>query len=375
MKNLQEFLQMCSGADTSTLKKSPTDSDKYVGIGGAVLFTAILAALASAYALFTVFDSIWLSLVFGVIWGLMIFNLDRFIVSSMKQRGSFFRDLWVALPRIALAVIIALVIATPLELKLFEKEISAELITMEQEVMAQQEEALRSRYTANISAIDSSLAGLQGELLIAKQHRDFLAKEAVAEADGTGGSERRNMGPIYALKKAEALKAESEFQQKALLVNGQIAGLSEQKGDLESRMNAEMVAIERTPYNGMAARMAALDRIGEAHAPIAAAHIFIFLLFLMIETAPILAKLISYRGPYDYHLNKHEHLVELYHREVTQMASHDTEEKLKYYTQVGTARVNARIKEERAKIDHELKSTIEAIQRRGGDYQWDSEKQ
>lgn len=374
MKNLQEFLHMCSGADPSTLKKSPTDSNKYVGIGGAVLFTAILATLASGYALYTVFDSLWISLLFGVIWGLMIFNLDRFIVSSMKQRGSFFRDLWVAVPRIALAVVIALVIATPLELKLFEKEIDAELITMEQEVMAEQEEALRGRFTADLLAADAQIEELNNEVTASKVFRDQLAREAVAEADGTGGSQRRNMGPIYALKKAEAAKADTEYQSVLATNTARIAEVTTEKELLEAQMAEELATIERVPYNGMAARIAALDRIGAYHAPIAAAHIFIFLLFLLIETAPILAKLISYRGPYDLHLHKHEHAVSMYHKEVTQMASHDTEEKLKYYTQVGTARVNARIKEERAKIDQELKQTIDGIQKKGSDLNWETDQ-
>lgn len=373
MKNLQEFLHMCSGADPSTLRKSPTESNKYVGIGGAVLFTAILATLASGYALYTVFNSLWISLLFGVIWGLMIFNLDRFIVSSMKQRGSFFRDLWVAIPRVALAVVIALVIATPLELKLFEKEIDAELIIMEQEVIAEQEEALRGRYMANLLVHDAQIEELNNEIIASKVFRDQLAREAVAEADGTGGSQRQNMGPIYALKKAEAVKANEEYQLVLASNNARIAEVTAGKELIEKQMAAELESIERVPYNGMAARIAALDRIGADHAPIAAVHIFIFLLFLLIETAPILAKLISYRGPYDLHLHKHEHAVAMYHKEVTQMASHDTEEKLKYYTQVGTARVNARIKEERAKIDQELKQTIDEIQRKGADLNWETE--
>ncbi|NNE54798.1 MAG: DUF4407 domain-containing protein, partial [Flavobacteriales bacterium] len=122
--------------------------------GGTVFFTAVLAFLAAAYALFTVFDSVTFAIVFGLIWGFMIFNLDRYIVGSMKNRGSFWRDLVVALPRVGLAVIIAVVISKPLEMRLFQKEIDSELITMEQEVILEQENQLRERFSGQIEELE-----------------------------------------------------------------------------------------------------------------------------------------------------------------------------------------------------------------------------
>src|SRR5210317_1074043 len=132
MNSVKKFLLFCSGIDLKILEKCPSDENKYVGIGATVLFTGILAFFSAGYALFTVFDSYALAIIFGLVWGMMIFNLDRYIVSSMKSHGSFWRDLMVAFPRLAMAVLLALVISKPLELKIFEKEINAELIVMEQ---------------------------------------------------------------------------------------------------------------------------------------------------------------------------------------------------------------------------------------------------
>ena len=41
-----------------------------------------MAKIAGSYELFTVFDNLYTSVFFGFIWGLLIFNLDRFIVNS-----------------------------------------------------------------------------------------------------------------------------------------------------------------------------------------------------------------------------------------------------------------------------------------------------
>ena len=55
---LKKFFWMCSGTDIDLLQNcSKSEQVKYAGIGGTVFFTAVMAFIASAYALFTVFDS------------------------------------------------------------------------------------------------------------------------------------------------------------------------------------------------------------------------------------------------------------------------------------------------------------------------------
>ena len=100
MNFLQKFLIICSGSSFELLKKTPTDINKHIGIGGVILFTGILAALSAGYALNTVFDNIYAATGFGILWGLMIFNLDRYIVTSMKKSGRSFPLFTTALPRL-----------------------------------------------------------------------------------------------------------------------------------------------------------------------------------------------------------------------------------------------------------------------------------
>ncbi|MEQ9007048.1 MAG: DUF4407 domain-containing protein, partial [Ekhidna sp.] len=59
-----------------------------------------------------------------------------------------------------------------------------------------------------------------------------------------------------------------------------------------------------------ASRIEALDRLTDKSSAIWAAHWFILLLFLAVETAPVFVKLISQRGPYDFVLKKEEYGVE-----------------------------------------------------------------
>src|SRR3546814_11024700 len=96
MKKINRFFWFCAGAHIPTLEKHPTEHNKYFSIGATVVFTAMFAALAGGYALYFVFSgsagAALLAVLFGLLWGLAIFNLDRYIVSkigraSCRERG------------------------------------------------------------------------------------------------------------------------------------------------------------------------------------------------------------------------------------------------------------------------------------------------
>ena len=110
MKAITRFFWLCSGSSFNIIQRHPTEGSKYAGIGATIFFTGIFAALSASYAFYTVFDNYYIAVGSGLLWGAMIFNLDRYIVSSMRKRGSTGGELLMASPRIILAVLIALVI-------------------------------------------------------------------------------------------------------------------------------------------------------------------------------------------------------------------------------------------------------------------------
>ncbi len=368
MNSTKKFFLFCAGIDQTILEKCPSDENKYVGIGATVFFTGVLAFFSSAYAIFTVFDSYLASFIFGIIWGLMIFNLDRYIVSSMKSVGSWWRDFFVAAPRLVLALLLALVISKPLELKIFEKEIEGELVQMEQEVYKEQEDRVKERYVPEIEENKAQIAALKTEIAQKTAARDTLALMAVQEADGTGGSGRRNLGPIYRAKKADADKAQIELDS-LLAINLPLIKEKEDKiGELETTITTQIAALERTKYNGLAARMEALDRLSQDSEAIFFAHIFIMLLFMAIETAPIFVKLISNRSPYDYLLHEHEHTFKMANLEHTTLLANATKNKILYDSEVGTHLNNTKIKTEKEVIDAKAKDRVEDM--KGQPYDW-----
>jgi len=327
MQKIISFFWFCSGADAEILKKCPTETAKYTGIGATVFFTGIFAFLSASYALYTVFDNVFAATGFGIVWGLMIFNLDRFIVSSMRKEGRVGRELLMATPRLVLAILISIIIARPLELKIFEKEIAPELVVMEQEKYSIQETQLRSRFIPYQDSLRAQIASLKTEILNKAGKRDELLKVAREEADGTGGSKRRNLGPIYKVKKADADKAEKELVEITQRNQASITALETLLSGNLHAMNLEFTALERTRLNGPAARMEALDRITQSSRAISLAHWFIMLLFIALETAPVFVKIISPRGPYDNLLRVAEHGFAIEETELTARANAESKKR------------------------------------------------
>ncbi len=299
MDKIKKFFWLCSGADRRLLEKCPTETSKYVGIGATVLFTGIFAALAGAYALFTVFENYYAAIAFGIVWGLMIFNLDRFIVSSMRKVGNIRKEFYMAIPRLVLAILISLVIAKPLEMKIFEKEILAEYELMEKQSYAQKSEQIKNRYLQEQQGIRDDIQRLKDEISEKAISRDRLRDLAREEADGTGGSMRRNAGPIYQIKKADADRADEELATLRATNEGLIEEKQNRLREIDTLVNTEVLAINRNSVPGPAARMDALSSITSKSSAIWLANWFILLLFIAVETAPVVVKLISSRGPYD----------------------------------------------------------------------------
>lgn len=324
MLRIRQFFLICSGAHLPMLRRAPAEMNKYAGIGATIFFTGLLAALSGGYALWTVFHQSWAAVLFALVWGLMIFNLDRYIVSSMKKRDKFPQELWMALPRIILAVLIAVVISKPLELQIFDKEIQAELIIMEQQKFKAQEDKVQERYQARSQEIKARMQALQIEINQQAARRDTLMLLAQQEADGTGGSRIRNLGPIYKAKKADADSAGvalTALQQRHQALGRELA-------QVDSTIAANITQLKRSSIDGFASRLDALGTLTKNSEPIRWANWFIMLLFVAIETAPVFVKLISPRGPYDDLLEQHEYSFIMHKKERKAMLTMDTDERI-----------------------------------------------
>lgn len=314
MKNLSEFFWFCSGAHTDTLRKYPTEHNKYVGIGATIFFTAVFASLSAGYAMFFVFSgsssALPFAFLFGIIWGLAIFNMDRYIVSSISKSGSTSQQILQATPRIILAVMIGIVISRPLELKIFDKEIRQQLKTSYLN-------GQKSRIDTINKTFDLKYAKELEKAAEAKKEKDSLEKDIknsryILNQEVFGDKTNQTSGitgyGTYA-KQKESIVVKKE-ERLELLRNNLAAmdtfftkrknfdGLAEQKmfssGQLDSLANVA----------GFADRNRALGQLtfnpdGTRNLDNYLAISFIGFLFILFECLPVFVKLMSNRGPYD----------------------------------------------------------------------------
>lgn len=303
---LKQFFWMCSGADTDILSKSSkAEQTKFAGIGGTVFFTAVMAAIASSYALYTVFDNIFTAIFFGLIWGLLIFNLDRFIVSTIKKNDNKWKEIGQATPRIILAIIIAIVISKPLELKIFEKEIDQVLLTQKNELTLANKEQIANQFTPEITSIKSEIEGLKQEIDTKEAETNALYETYIAEAEGRKGTKIIGKGPVYKEKRDKHDAALQDLQQLKQANKEKIEAKENQIAMLISNQKSQEATTQPIidGFDGLMARINALNTLPWLPS------FFIFLLFLAIETSPIFAKLIAPKSEYDYKLEDSENAV------------------------------------------------------------------
>lgn len=335
MKKLTQLFCFCSGVYVPLLKRAPTEINKYTGIGGTVLFTGIMASLSAGYALYTIFQSFIPAICFGILWGLMIFNLDRFIVSSMRKNNRAWDEWKMALPRLIFAGLIAVVISKPLELKIFEREINRKLDEKKITLLENTKSAISSQYT-EIDKIEVQKDSLKRQIDEALAYRNELQdaydKERFGEKTGyTSGIV--GLGSNAKKREQQLDAAQNELDEIRLGHQSRIDKLDESISDLLAKRDQAIEQAEPgiANYDGLTARLEALSLLTSESKAIKTASLFFILLFIAVETAPIFVKLLSKRGPYDDLIDLSESSVRVYSHEKNTMMTGKSKSKLRIF--------------------------------------------
>jgi len=151
------FLVALAGAQPEILKLCPHDRVKYQSLGWAILVTGGMASVSMWFALSSAQGLNGIAAVlFALPWGLVILGLDRFLVVSIPVGGS--RKFLMAVPRLLLAVLLGLVISTPLVLRIFQPEINGEISVMkDQQTASALQESLAMHLIATQTTAVSNL--------------------------------------------------------------------------------------------------------------------------------------------------------------------------------------------------------------------------
>jgi Domain of unknown function (DUF4407) len=308
-----------AGSDRYILERSTySDQVKYLCLGGIIVATGLMAGLAGGYAFYTIFEprgnainsfktagdiagdydhinwpTFAKALLFGIIWGAIIFNIDRFIISS-TGKGDGTEDITRkefkgALPRLIMGAIIALTISKPVEIRMFKTEIDIKL----HEKQLEQQQAYKAKtdsiFNTEIAKKDAEISKFEADLQLKKDRYTNLEQNYIEEARTI------TVGPRALAVKAQMDALGAEIN--ALTINEEYQRIKKEKIAIENRRelalnNSEKVA---AGLDGL------LERIKISHEISGwTISIFITLLFMAIELTPIFFKLMLIKSPYDY---------------------------------------------------------------------------
>lgn len=306
---LMRLFWSASGGDRYILERATySDQIKYMCLGGIIVATGLMAALAGGYAFYTIFEPrgsaiesefSWstsiISIIFGCFWGLMIFNLDRFIVSSTGKGDGTEAITWDefkgAIPRLILGAIIAITISKPVEIRMFKTEIDVELHNAQMEKQKEYLGSIDKIYADRIESEKKKIAKWEEEISQKTNRAVDLENQYIEEARIiTVGPRARAVKEQWDRAKAEEQQLKTKYDP---FINDGYENLK--KFETSKQKDIENGEVVSAGLDGL------LERIKLAH-HIAGFWIslFITLLFMAIEMTPIFFKLMLVKTPYDF---------------------------------------------------------------------------
>jgi hypothetical protein len=315
-----KFLLSCGGADKEVLDEVSIETPKFVSIGAAILLTAVLASLSGGYAIYSSFNSVIAATLFGVLWGVVIFNIDRYIVISIDKNSPALRQMLMAVPRLIISFLLAITISKPLELRIFQGSINNKLYQHDSRELFQYDSLVSAKKMslkkelavvekANEQKTDLILADYAGDkAALLKQQESVLKNIRNAEKDSI-----RKKILTSRLNSLNAQISSVEF-----LINKRkkqvYSGIEENENinaDVKRKVYREFSVTDslyplqvqeikdKQTNRDMLVRLKALADLKASDDTMNMTGNLITLLFILIEMSPVLIKLMSKKGLYE----------------------------------------------------------------------------
>lgn len=408
---INEFFWLCSGANRRILRQCPTDYAKYAGIGGTIFFTAVMASLSGGYAISFVFQDspIYVPIGFGLVWGLLIFNLDRFMVNTMYSDGKHTiseAELKGGLPRIVLAFFLGIVISTPLEIRVFQDKIKSQLIIdqgkvgdevrkshdlhYQQRKDIEDQIATRNNQLTDLRA--GRLDGISGRVADKERELHEAEDKLYNETNGEGVTKKVGYGPAakQLQNQVDRLKEElNNLRQEEKQNNANNQTYIKQRTESVQReideynrrlveVDKKIAEIEKEGFEGQkaltgfCAQINALNEITWPYIPedekpfknisLFIARLCITLLFISIEVIPTLFKMMVAFGPYDDLLHAEKHRVRVLSEKRISDLNDDVNTEVQISTEKNRYRLEAEILANKELMDKITKTQAELLQ-------------
>lgn len=278
-----------------------------MGFGTLVLIPAILALVSMTYALSTVGqleEHLWLACLGGIMWALIIFSFDRYIVSTHRRKLENKDELKspAFYLRFFFALILGIVISHPIVLLYFNGSITD---TIKQNKVEHQK-TMQAEYDARIHSIENQIAGIDSNFSAKEKARDLQADLVAREIDGEVLKNAKGeivttgiygKGPSAENKIKHLAQLEKELQtlrvNDSLRKNELYAEINQLQDDADSTISAYNISFDYLR------RELALEQLKDEHAIVGVTQWLLMLLFVLVDVLPVTFKTFSPFGMYD----------------------------------------------------------------------------
>jgi hypothetical protein len=231
----------------------------------------------------------------------MIFNIDRFIVTSTGKGDGTEKITWdelkSAIPRIIMGAIIAITISKPIEIRMFQTEIENELYQRQENQIVEFENTTNAQFEERFKVVDDVL------VQIGKERQDLIERIKKAERDMQDNLMGRVNGiPPGNGNLTKAIQSQIDGLNLELIAFNDLnksreedANKKKRELQTEKEIKLKKNAISANNLDGLLERIKLSEKVAGP-----AITIFITLLFLSIELTPIFFKLMLNKTPYDY---------------------------------------------------------------------------
>lgn len=278
-----------------------------MGFGTLVLVPAILALVSMTYALSTVGqleEHLWLAWLGGIVWALIIFSFDRYIVSTHRRKLENKDELKspAFYLRFFFALILGIVISHPIVLLYFNGSITD---TIKQNRVEHQKN-IQAEYDARIHSIENQIASIDSNFSAKEKARDIQADLVAREIDGEVLKNAKGeiittgiygKGPSAENKIKHLAQLEKELQtlrvNDSLRKNELYAEINQLQDDADSSISAYNISFDYLR------RELALEQLKDEHAIVGITQWLLMLLFVLVDILPVTFKTFSPFGMYD----------------------------------------------------------------------------
>jgi Domain of unknown function (DUF4407)/Protein kinase domain len=308
------FLLHVAGADPQYIQTAP-DRARYCSMGAIVLLTAVAATASLTLALTLVFPHhgwFW-NLPVGLLWGGVVLNFDRWIVSSIdygpltatdaapvlsQQRRSKAVQFAV---RFTMAALVGLVISEPIVLAIFGPEITQQLNVQHATDLKARTAQIQAAEHQQLARLASAVTAARKNLAVAtgkanRAHKIYLCELTAnchlppGEVTGVPGLGPQTTQDFVLWR--QALRQQKVAQQ---AVNSAIARQRTKTATLDAAAKTQIAQAAEVigANNGLLARERALDTLTRENPGFFLRRLMVWLALMFFDLAPVLLKTFS----------------------------------------------------------------------------------